>query len=194
MAVFKRSYLFAIFASAALVGCETVPESGGTSDTGTANSAETAYDDGVTHSGTGDDSVDGSVQDGGLNSGGVGNAGKNVDSALSETTVYFDFDRANIRPEAYAILKAHAGYLSAHPAAKLRMDGHADERGTREYNLALGERRAKSAADYLTANGASRAQLEVISYGEEKPAVMASNEDSWAKNRRVELKYTSVAP
>ena len=188
MAIFNRNHLLALVAAAAITGCTTVPDETGAAN-GMDNAAtETTEDSSATAYGAGDDTVDGSsvTTDFGATS--------EADALLSYTTVYFDFDKANIRPDAYATLKAHAVYLSTNAGARLRLDGHADERGTREYNLALGERRAKAAASYLAANGASRSQLEVVSYGEERPSAMGSNESSWAKNRRVELKYTAVAP
>lgn len=109
-------------------------------------------------------------------------------AALREvTTFYFDFDTSEIKPEARDVLIAHARYLAENPQVRVRLEGHADERGTKEYNLALGDRRAKAVERFLVINGASRGQIETVSYGEEKPAVMGSNESAWAQNRRVEL-------
>ncbi len=105
------------------------------------------------------------------------------------TTFYFDFDTAEIKSEAREVLVAHARYLQANPNQNVRIEGHADERGTKEYNLALGERRANAVERFLIVNGASRSQTETISYGEEKPAVMESSESAWAQNRRVELVF-----
>lgn len=110
--------------------------------------------------------------------------------ALREiTTFYFDFDTAEIRPEARDALVAHARFLASNPGQNVRLEGHADERGTKEYNLALGERRANAVQRFLIVNGASRGQIETVSYGEEKPAVMGSTESAWAQNRRVELVF-----
>ncbi|MDX1633070.1 MAG: peptidoglycan-associated lipoprotein Pal [Marinobacter sp.] len=103
------------------------------------------------------------------------------------TTFYFDFDTAEIKSESRDVLVAHARYLAANPSQEVRLEGHADERGTKEYNLALGERRANAVARFLVVNGASRDQIETVSYGEEKPAVMGSGESVWAQNRRVEM-------
>lgn len=105
------------------------------------------------------------------------------------TTFYFDFDTAEIKSDAREVLVAHARYLQNNPNQDVRIEGHADERGTKEYNLALGERRANAIERFLIVNGASRGQTETISYGEEKPAVMESNESAWAQNRRVELVF-----
>ncbi|CAN0582850.1 MULTISPECIES: peptidoglycan-associated lipoprotein Pal [Marinobacter] len=105
------------------------------------------------------------------------------------TTFYFDFDTAEIKPEAREVLVAHARYLENNPNQQVRLEGHADERGTKEYNLALGERRANAVERFLIVNGASRGQMETVSYGEEKPAVMGSDESALAQNRRVELVF-----
>ena len=105
------------------------------------------------------------------------------------TTFYFDFDTSEIKQEARDVLIAHARYLADNPREDVRLEGHADERGTKEYNLALGERRAKAVQRFLIVNGASRGQIETVSYGEEKPAVRGSSESAWAQNRRVELVF-----
>jgi peptidoglycan-associated lipoprotein len=102
---------------------------------------------------------------------------------------YFDFDQAIVRRTGHEELNKHAKVLSADSELRVRLEGHADERGTREYNLALGERRANAVRAYLVAQGAVRAQIEVISYGEEKPANNGHSESSWAENRRVEIVY-----
>lgn len=107
------------------------------------------------------------------------------------TVFYFDFDKAVVRQEGFADLEAHARYLAQNPSASVRLEGHADERGTREYNIALGERRAQAVERLLVVNGAAASQIETVSYGEEKPAVLGHSEQSWAQNRRVELKYLS---
>ena len=108
---------------------------------------------------------------------------------LLNGTFYFDFDQAIVKRSGFDVLNMHARALNIDSSLRLRVEGHADERGTREYNIALGERRANAVRSYLVARGASRSQIEVISYGEEKPAVLGGGESSWAQNRRVELKY-----
>jgi peptidoglycan-associated lipoprotein len=113
----------------------------------------------------------------------------NPDSLLSSRVVYFDFDSSTIKEEARAVIEAHAQYLAAHASATVTLEGHADERGTREYNIALGERRAKAVGELLTLQGANAGQLEVISYGEERPAALGHNEEAWRLNRRVEIIY-----
>ena len=114
-------------------------------------------------------------------------------AALREITVfYFDFDQSSIKSDSKAALMAHASYLAANPSARVVLEGHADERGTVEYNLALGERRGVAVRRFLMANGASASQLEVVSFGEERPAMTGNNDASWAKNRRVEVKYQGL--
>ncbi len=115
----------------------------------------------------------------------------NPDSILVKKTVYFDFDKSDIKGEGKVILDAHAEYLVTNPSARIRIEGHCDERGTREYNVALGERRAASVKRYLTLKGVSTSQLNMVSYGEERPAAMGHDESAWSLNRRAELVYTT---
>jgi len=111
-------------------------------------------------------------------------------SAIADlaTVFYFEFDSAVLLPEARAALIGHAEYLR-NSSKSVRLEGHADERGTREYNMALGERRANAVRDFLVLQGVDTSKIETVSYGEERPAVMGSGESSWSKNRRVELSY-----
>lgn len=102
---------------------------------------------------------------------------------------YFDFDRAVLRPDSLAALELHANFLRNNPDARVIVEGHCDERGTREYNMALGERRADAVRTFLVSSGVRRAQIETVSYGEERPVNPASNEAAWALNRRAELRY-----
>lgn len=104
-----------------------------------------------------------------------------------DTVFYFGYDETSLSSSVQAALDAHAAALRA-TGRSIRIEGHADERGSREYNLALGERRAKKVADYLAYQGVSRSLMEVVSYGEEKPADSASNESAYSLNRRVELR------
>lgn len=138
---------------------------------------------------TGDgSSTAGDASTSGAESGSVngGDMGGSDMAASMGNVIYFDFDRDTIRSDAREVLMAHAARLKKGGSAAL--EGHADERGTREYNMALGERRAKAVRDFLVIQGVDRSQLEVVSYGEERPAVARSNEASWAKNRRVEIR------
>lgn len=114
-----------------------------------------------------------------------------TDSCLRQRVVYFDFDKDALRPEFQAIVACHAKYLVDRPQAHMRLEGNTDERGSRQYNLGLGERRGDAVLAAIRGNGASAAQMEVVSYGEERPVCTESNEDCWAKNRRVEIVYTA---
>ena len=105
--------------------------------------------------------------------------------------VYFDFDRDTLKPEFQAIVACHAKYLVDRPMARVTLEGYADERGSREYNVALGERRSNAVQAAVRGSGGSTGQLNVLSYGEERPVCTESNEDCWAKNRRVEFVYTA---
>jgi peptidoglycan-associated lipoprotein len=102
---------------------------------------------------------------------------------------YFDYDKATLQPDALAVLELHAQFLRAATDRRVTVDGFTDERGTREYNLALGERRADAVATFLVSNGVRRSQIDVVSYGEERPADPGHTEAAWAKNRRAELVY-----
>ena len=106
-------------------------------------------------------------------------------------TVYFDFDKFNLRSDAKAALDKNFNLLQEFPSAIVKIEGHCDERGTIEYNLSLGEKRAKAAMDYLTGLGIDANRLSVISYGKERPAVKGIDEESWAKNRRCEFRIIS---
>jgi len=99
-------------------------------------------------------------------------------------TVYFGFDSSELAGEAQATLDRQAAFLNVNPTMVVVIEGHADERGTREYNLALGDRRAVAVRDYLLAKGLNAARVRTVSYGKERPAVSGSNEEAWAKNRR----------
>ena len=113
------------------------------------------------------------------------------DSCLRQRVVYFDFDQDTLRPEFQAAIACHAKYLRDRPEARMNMEGNADERGTREYNLGLGERRGNAVSAAVQGNGGSATQISVISYGEERPTCADSIEDCWSKNRRVEFVYTT---
>jgi peptidoglycan-associated lipoprotein len=102
---------------------------------------------------------------------------------------YFDFDQAIVKRDGHVELNRHANVMKSDSSLRARLEGHADERGTREYNLALGERRANAIRAYLVAQGVSSMQVEVISYGEEKPVSGGHNDASWVMNRRVEVVY-----
>jgi peptidoglycan-associated lipoprotein len=110
---------------------------------------------------------------------------------LRQRVVYFDFDRSDIKSEAQEILACHGKYLRDRSSAMITLEGHADERGTREYNLGLGERRGNAVSGALQANGGSAGQLNVVSYGEERAVADGHDESAWSQNRRVEIVYTA---
>jgi len=114
-----------------------------------------------------------------------------TDACLRQRVVYFDFDRSEIKPEFQAQIACHASYLRQFPGARVTLEGNADERGTREYNLGLGERRGNAVSSAVGAAGASASQLNVVSYGEERPVCKEHGEPCWGKNRRVEIVYTA---
>lgn len=114
--------------------------------------------------------------------------------ALAEATqagvvVYFDYDRAEIKPEFIPVVAAHARYLNGNAQRRVRLEGHSDERGSREYNIGLGERRAQAVRRALLLQGVSESQITTVSYGEERPAVLGGDESAYSRNRRVELVY-----
>ncbi len=110
------------------------------------------------------------------------------DAAMAAGSVfYFDYDSYTLKPEAIDALDAHITYLASNDQT-VRLEGHTDERGTREYNMALGERRANAVRDYMVVNGVPSHRIETVSYGEERPLAYGSGEANWSQNRRVELK------
>ena len=113
-----------------------------------------------------------------------------TEGALADRTIYFEFDSAKLTSESIALLETHGNFIAANGEVTVRLEGHADERGSREYNIALGDRRAQSVRRVLLFQGASTDQVDTVSYGEEKPAMEGHNEEAWARNRRVELIYT----
>ena len=171
--IFKVSLLGLILATAA--GCST---GGGSSDAGAAgiDSSEAGY-------GAGDRAALEAEEQAA-----AARAAAEAEQLLNITTFYFDFDQSTIKQEARAALEAHAAYL-VQSGSNVVLEGHADERGTREYNLALGEYRAQAVANYLTVLGVSSQQIESVSYGEERAASMGHDDTSWSLNRRVELRY-----
>jgi peptidoglycan-associated lipoprotein len=162
---------FAGFLVMFLAACSSTSTDGDTAGAGA----------GIGESGSGTGVATGVVGDGSIGGADVYDAGG------LDTVFYFDFDKATLRPESRSALQGHAANLRSNPKY-IRLEGHTDERGTREYNMALGERRGNAVRDFLVLNGVDSGLVEVISYGEESPAAFGSDESSWAMNRRVELK------
>ena len=167
LALFAVAFLFAACETASNVTGDSVSDSSSSSATG-GTSATAASESATTSS-----STTSATQ--------MSDAEK---LAQVGNTVYFGFDSAELSGKAQATLDRQAAFLNVNPALVVIVEGHADERGTREYNLALGDRRATAARDYLLAKGLNSARIRTVSYGKERPAVSGSNEDSWEKNRR----------
>jgi peptidoglycan-associated lipoprotein len=108
---------------------------------------------------------------------------------LQNRTIYFDFDSSEVKSEYNSLIVAHAHYLASNPSIRVRLEGNTDERGSREYNIGLGERRAQAVRRALTLQGVTDAQITTVSYGEERPAVTGHTEEAWARNRRVDIVY-----
>jgi len=119
----------------------------------------------------------------------AGNALKDPNNILSKRSVYYDFDSNLVKDEYKPIVVAHARYLREHSSAEMRIEGNADERGSREYNLALGQRRADAVKQMMQLMSVRVTQIETISYGEERPRKASSDEGSWAENRRADIVY-----
>jgi peptidoglycan-associated lipoprotein len=125
---------------------------------------------------------------GAATAGAMSDAQKQALAALqSQNVVYFEYDSSEIKPEYDAVVTAHAAYLTRYKAARVRLEGHTDERGSREYNIGLGERRAQTVRRALLLQGVPEGQVTTVSYGEERPATEGSEESAYARNRRVEL-------
>jgi peptidoglycan-associated lipoprotein len=119
----------------------------------------------------------------------AGDAMKDPKAALTSRSIYYDFDKYDIKAESRDLIQAHARYLREHPEVKVRIEGNADERGSSEYNLALGQRRAEVVASTLKLLGIPESRMEAVSFGKEKPRKTGHDETSWAENRRSDLVY-----
>jgi peptidoglycan-associated lipoprotein len=138
---------------------------------------------------------DGAAANGAAGGAGAGAAGSDVDVAgpqegiLAQRIIYFAFDSSDISGDGTALVAAHAHYLVAHPNLHVRLEGNTDERGSREYNIGLGERRAQAVRRSMLLQGVAETQLSTVSYGAERPAVDGHDESAWSKNRRVVINY-----
>ncbi|MET3494201.1 peptidoglycan-associated lipoprotein Pal [Variovorax boronicumulans] len=118
------------------------------------------------------------------------NAGTAQGPVGVDRIVFFDYDSYTVKPEFQALIDGHARFLKASPQRRISIEGHTDERGGREYNLALGQKRSEAVRRALTLLGVSDSQIEAVSFGKEKPAVQGAGEEAWAQNRRAEIRYT----
>lgn len=166
--------LLIVVTTAALTGCPKKPQT-------LPDSSATPTDSGANTSGTSDKDISGSAL----------TADQRAIEELKQLglVILFDYDRADIRPEYANIVSANAKFLNGNANRKVRLEGHSDERGSREYNIGLGERRAQTVRRALMLQGVTEAQITTVSYGEERPAVQGSDEAAYSKNRRVELSY-----
>jgi len=143
----------------------------------------------VPGAGSGSESASSTTTPLGDEGGANGAGGGAATGVLARRVIYFDFDKSDIKPEFAEIVTAHARNLTSHPGLKIKLEGNTDERGTREYNIGLGERRAQAVRRALLLQGAAEAQITTVSFGAERPAAEGDDEAAWAKNRRVELVY-----
>lgn len=198
MKEFSRPFvvvLAGLLAAALLVGCAGT-SGGGMTDAGSAadvvggNDGAGTGERGYTR-GVGDGSgVSGGAWDGGAE-GGMGMDAGGAGSPPTDTVLYFDYDSSSVRADYAELLAAHARYILDNGVISVRLEGHADERGSREYNIGLGERRAQAIRQALISLRVPPARLQTVSYGEERPVAFGHDESSWAANRRVEIVYGS---
>jgi len=180
-----RNLLFVAIIAAAVAGCSTTPTTEApVEDRGAA---------GATVPGAG--AQTGGAQGGGVNGSAIGNNGagdpelRNPNSILSKRSVYFDFDSFVVKDEYRPLVEAHARYLQSHRNARMTVQGNTDERGSREYNIALGQKRADAVKRMMTLLGAQDGQIETTSFGEERPKNPGNDESAWAENRRDDIVY-----
>jgi len=180
---FRNSFLAVALAVVMLSGCSSSDEAdtNGLADTTSGTDAST--------SGYADGSLSGGQIGGGNDLSRLGAEFTDPSNPLSKQIIYFELDSSKVRQDYVSVVAAHSKYLLDHPNQRVILAGHADERGSSEYNIALGEQRSKSVERMMRSQGVSASQLEVVSYGEEKPAVAGHSESFWSQNRRVEVVY-----
>ncbi len=177
---------WAVLVAMSLSACSTTSDTKATVEDRTGGTTATQPGAGDTQtSAVGETGVKGSSMDGAYS----GDPRKDPASPLSHRSVFFDFDRYEVKDEYRPMLEAHAAYLAAKRDARVILQGNADERGSREYNLALGQKRAEAVRKVLAVLGVSDSQMEAISFGEEKPRNEARTEEAYAENRRTDVVY-----
>ena len=176
----------AFFVAACETASQTSTDSAGETSSSTASSSASTTSSSSGSSGSSGSSSSSSSSSSAASSSSAPDPRASAEEALAKigNTVYFGYDSSALSDDAQATLSRQAGFLKGNPALTVTIEGHCDERGTREYNLALGERRAAATRDYLLAQGINPARIRVISYGKERPVASGSNETSWSKNRR----------
>lgn len=181
IALFAAAFFLAACETASQIDTASTSDSSASSASGSASASASSSDSGSS-SASSSSSSDSSAS--AADTAAAKKAKAQSELADVGSTVYFDFDSSALSSASEAILSRQAAFLKANPSLTVVIEGHADERGTREYNLALGERRASAARDYLLAQGINAARVRTVSYGKERPAVVGSNKTAWAKNRR----------
>lgn len=177
----KILVLVALCVTLAAAGCGTKkPRPSATNTSATSGQSDQSLTSGANNS-----SAFGSAADAGAGSESAGPGG----AQLKNRTIYFEFDSSEIKSEYNDLITAHAHYLAANPSTHIRVEGNTDERGSREYNIGLGERRAQAVRRALMLQGVTETQITTVSYGEERPAVTGHTEDSWSHNRRANIVY-----
>ena len=179
-----KRFSFAVLAiAAALYGCATTESQDTSTSAGTPSSSGSPSASSSTGAPSG-----GQVGSRGMAGGTSSGTAGGMDQPDMKRSVYYEFDKYDVKPEYRALVETHARWLKANPKAKLVIEGNADERGSREYNVALGQRRAESVTKMLVLLGAKPDQIEAISWGEEKPRLVGHDENSWAENRRADFR------
>lgn len=179
--------LWPILLVLSLSACGTTGSKQATVDDRSKPAATAPGSKGVDVAGTGGAGVTGSAMAGGDQA--AGDPRKDPASPLAKRSIYFDFDSFVVKSEYNPVLEAHAGYLKANSGARVILQGNADDRGSREYNLALGQKRAEAVRKVLAVMGVAESQMEAISFGEEKPRADAATEAAYAENRRTDVVY-----
>jgi len=186
----NKTYLALAMSAILISGCSSTEEEGSLADAAQGTDASTSgYNDG-SMAGSQFGSGSGANYGSGTNSAShLGPEFSDPSNPLSKQVIYFELDSSQVKQDYVPVVAAHARYLASHPGQQVTLAGHADERGSSEYNIALGEQRAKSVERMMRSQGVTSSQLSIVSYGEEKPAVSGSGESAWQMNRRVEVVY-----
>jgi peptidoglycan-associated lipoprotein len=187
-----RQLYLGLFAAMVLAGCSSTPtQDAAPVDELAPGAATTAPAGGATTAGMSTSGITGTAAGAGSAPGATGALvpSKDAKGPLSQRVVQFDYDSFVVKDEYRTLVEAHARFLQANRSAKVTLHGHTDERGTREYNIALGQRRADAVKRMMVLVGAGEVQIETVSFGEEKPKSPGSHEEAWAENRRVEIMY-----
>jgi peptidoglycan-associated lipoprotein len=178
-----KKILFTAFLAAVLAGCQTTPTEAPIEDKSAATDPSASSSSGATTAGTRSGAVSGA------NTAGTSNPLRDPNNILSKRSIYFEFDSFTVSDQYKSIVEAHAKYLQGNRQARVALQGHADERGSREYNIALGQKRADAVKRMMTLMGVQDVVIETVSFGEEKPKNPGHDEASWAENRRVDIIY-----